>query len=346
MLRACVPRAFSWSPLCIRALSQHEAAKWAARGTGMVRSEAVGMGAAWTGSFNEQMAPALVAGVRASAGKAVAARDGLQAHEVYRDARVQVVSDEAVTQTQAKALATRIEKAYDFDKTAQKWPSAQVLDAPLTVAVLTNGAFGRFTGDTSGSIAGVTTGPNLFVMPDRVLGRRNAQDENTIAHELGHVQDFREAGKRLEQVPIYLQEGKAYILGENYPLAENMKNPHIQYVGNALKQLTGDQARDILKTFRTNADEANAGPKGFWGEVTGALFVEFLRTRMGGTGSADAVPKLASVTAAVGGGESYGQAFHEQFGVTPAQAESSFIDYVQRTEGQPVDRFRGTLFSA
>lgn len=267
--------------------------------------------------------------------------DGIRVSEVYSDDQVQIVSDEKVSAAKAKSLANRIEKAWDFDESRQHWADPTPLQKPLTVAVLSNDAFGKLTGDTTGATAGVTTGPDLFAVPDRVLGRRNAQDENTIAHELGHIQDIRECGERIEDVPIYLQEGKEYLLGECYPLEEKMKNPHITYVGDALKRLTGKDADWLMKHFRHAADEQASGNVGFFGEVTGALFVEFLRVRLN---HPDAVAQVAGVISDVGKGKSYDAAFRSHFGLSPKEAEKQFVDFIARTDGNPVARLEGTLF--
>jgi hypothetical protein len=265
----------------------------------------------------------------------------VQVVQVYRDDFVRIVSDKDVSQAQARSLADRIEKAWQFDSRNQHWEDQKRLDRPLTVAVLSREAFGDLTGDFTGSTAGVTTGPDLFAVPETVLGRQQAQDENTIAHELGHVQDLREAGKQIDQIPIYLQEGKEYLLGEEYPLAEGMKNPHLQYVADALARLKGTDASWLLSHFRTVQDEGRPGNVGFFGEVTGALFVEFLRVHLG---AGDAVDKLADVVEAVGHGEEFPTAFRKRFGMELSDAEKAFVQFIGKTEGNPAERLAGTLF--
>jgi hypothetical protein len=274
-----------------------------------------------------------------------AADEGLELWSVYRDQHVHVVSDEPINPQAGKALSDKIEKAYDWDEGQQHWNREEPLGTPLTVAVLSRQNFSALTGDSTGSVAGVTTGPNLFVVPDSVLGRKSAMDDETIAHELGHVQDFREGGEGLQQVPIYLQEGKEYCLGERYPVSEKMKNPHTQYVGNILGKISAQDAQRVMTHFRTGEDEAQSGNFGFIGETTGALFVEYLRTRLGGKGVPDALPRIANVISQVGTGQSYDQAFRSQFGVDPQQAERSFVQYIHDTEGNPTARLSGTLFA-
>jgi hypothetical protein len=284
-----------------------------------------------------------LAGVAGNEPPADAEQGGLWS--VYQDEHVRVVSDEPLDPAAGKALSDRIEKAYSWDEGQQHWKQPGPLGSQLTVAVLSRPVFSALTGDPTGSVAGVTTGPNLFVVPDSVIGRKSAMDDETIAHELGHVQDFREGGKGLQQVPIYLQEGKEYCLGERYPLSEKMANPHIQYVANELGKITGKDAQRVMTQFRTPQDEAGSGNFGFIGETTGALFVEYLRTRLGGKGVPDALPRVANVIAQVGSGSSYAAAFKGQFGVSPTQAESDFVRYIHQTEGNPTARLAGTLFA-
>lgn len=273
-----------------------------------------------------------------------AATNAVRIQTIYQDEHVHVVSDQPIDPAKGKLLSERIETAYKWDQKQQHWANKDVLNSPLTVAVLSRPMFSALTGDMTGSVAGVTTGPNLFVMPDAVMDRKSAMDDQTIAHELGHVQDFREGGERLKEVPIYLQEGKEYVLGEKYPLSEHLPNPHIQYVAKTLGEITGRDAQRVMDHFRVAADEANSGNFGFMGETTGALFVEYLRTRLGGKGVADAVPRVAQTITQVGNGASYDEAFTRQFGVSPKTAERDFVTFIAATEGNPQARLGGTLF--
>jgi len=263
--------------------------------------------------------------------------------EVYRDAQVRVVSDAGMTSAQGHALADRVEEAYRFDARKQHWPDTEPLGKTITVAALSRGAFAQVTGDTSGSVAGVTTSPDVFAMPASQATRRSADGDATIAHELGHVQDLREAGRRISQVPIYLQEGKEYLLGDMYPSSRGATGHSLQSVTWELGRISGADALDVMRNFRTVRDEAEAGPLGFRGEVVGALFVEFLRTRLNG-GTPDAIGKVADVIADVGQGATYGEAFKARFKVAPAEAEAAFVRYVAQTTGNPWERLRGTLY--
>jgi hypothetical protein len=293
----------------------------------------------------ESMVPAEPGGafVAASNDHVLPFRQGISVNvPVYSDEHVRVLSDERLDPTAGAALARRIEAAYRYDERVQQWKDDRRLDAPLTVAVLSAEAFARFTGDRSGSIGGVTTGPDLFVVPDRVLNGKTAMDEQVIAHELSHIQDFRQGGAAVTKVPIYLQEGKAYLLGETYPRSEHLANPHIQYVGKALGQISGEDAANVMKHFRTGEDEARSGAFGFIGETAGALFIEFMRVQMG---EKHALQKVAEVVSDVGHGSTYEAAFQRQFETTPRKVEAAFVDFVTQTEGDPRERLKGTLFA-
>jgi hypothetical protein len=263
--------------------------------------------------------------------------------EVYRDAQVRVVTDAAMTQAQGRALASRVEEAYRFDSKKQHWPDNAPLAKTITIAALSREAFAQVTGDTTGSVAGVTTSPDVFALPASQATRRTADGDATIAHELGHIQDLREGGQGIDQVPIYLQEGKEYLLGDMFPASRGATGHSLQSQTWELGRISGAEALDVMRNFRTVRDEAEAGPLGFRGEVVGALFVEFLRTRLNG-GTPDAIGKVADVIADVGQGASYAQAFKAQFKVTPAEAETAFVRYVAQTTGNPWERLRGTLY--
>ncbi len=261
--------------------------------------------------------------------------------EVYRSDSVRVVADHPVDAAQAARLAQRIESAYRSDAARLKWDDARPLAEQLTVAVLSARAFAAVTGDSTGAIAGVTTGPNLFVMPDRVLSRFGPDDADTIAHELTHVQDLRQAGSSVDSIPTYLLEGKAYVVGDAYARG-NLA--HLESVAATLGQLSADDAAWVLRNFRRPEAEQNAPRAVYLGEITGALFVEFLRTRLNGRGDAAALDKLSNATDVVDEGVSFAAAFAREFGVPLSEAERQFVRYIGQTEADPEARLQGTLY--
>lgn len=264
--------------------------------------------------------------------------------EVFHDKAVRVVSDAAMTFAQGQALAARIEEAFRYDLDRQHWSERAPLNKPLTVAALSREGFYQLTGDQTGSIAGVTTGPNVFAVPMSTALHPSDDGDSVIAHELGHVQDIREAGARISRVPIYLQEGKEYLLGDSYPAYRGHTQHDLSSVSEELSRVSAVEAEAVMRHFRTVKDEAHAGFQGFRDEVVGALFVEFLRTRFEG-GKTDAIPRIAELIVEVGKGQTYDQAFRSQFGKGAAEAEKAFVQYVATTEGNRSERLRGTLYA-
>lgn len=270
-------------------------------------------------------------------------RAGVEVHEVYSDGRVHIVSDTELSQADARALARKVEAFYDWDAQQQHWKDPAPLSAPLTVAALSRSVFSALVGDPTGSVGGFTTGPGLFVMPSDSARRGGPDDDVVVAHELGHVQDFREGGARIKDVPIYLQEGKAYLLGDQAALAKGGHPRNVDDVSRALARVTADDAKKVMTGFRTSRDEATWGRYGFYGETIGALYVEYLRLHFKG-GKPDAFSRVADVIAGVGHGEDYAQAFSERFGASPAEAEAGFVKWMRDTDGKPDLRLEDTLY--
>jgi len=268
-------------------------------------------------------------------------------HTVFSDSLVKIVSDENLSLDQAKAVAKKIEDANAFDIAQQGWTNTKPLGKQITVEVLTKAGFDKLLGGDSTGVAGVTMDANTMAVPDDLTSRQNPDDDDTIAHEVSHVQDFREGGRHLDDVPIYVQEGKAYSLGDMYPIAlkEDDKDPVLGGIADSLGKLTGAQAQDVMDHYRTAADESAPGRNGFRDETTGALYIQFLKTRLGGAGKSDAVPRMAQVIADVGKGIKYDDAFKKQFGVTPKESEAAFVKYVKDTEGKPAERLKGTVWA-
>ncbi len=257
-------------------------------------------------------------------------------YDAFEDAQVRVETDRPVPRAQAKALAARIERAWASDLKAMRWDDPVPLREKLTVAVLSAAHFAEFTGDTTGAIAGVTTGKDVFVMPDRVLRGTSRDDENTIAHELSHVQDFREAGDAFGSVPTYLEEGKAYVLGDAY----GREPKHLADVARTMASLSADDVAYLLKNFRTASAERRPPQFVYAGEVMGALFVEYLATHV----RRDAVVRLSDAVEAAGHGGRFTDAFKKSFGLSLPELERRFVEFVRDTEGQPARRLAGTLY--
>ena len=266
---------------------------------------------------------------------------------IYKDSFVTIKTDDPkMTAAQGKTLAQQIEKAYDYDTKTEAWQNTQPLGKhTLVVEALTKAGYDKALGGDSTGVAGVTMGPNLVDVPENLADSTNPDDHDTIAHELNHVQDFREAGKGIDKIPVYEQEGKAYLMGDSYPIAlgEDKKDPVLGQIGNYLTKLTGTQARDVMDNYRAGSAEGDPSRNGFRDETTGALYVEFLKLHYNG-GSSDAIQKLAQVTSEVGQGKSYDAAFQDQFGTSSKSSEDAFVKWVTDTEKDPTARMKGTLW--
>src|SRR5262249_23035050 len=124
-----------------------------------------------------------------------------------------------LSKAKAQAVAKKIEDAGKFDAAQQQWPNSSPLGKQIVVEVLSKKGFDAVLGGDSTGVAGVTLSPDLMAVPDTVATKSTPDDDDTIAHEVSHVQDERQGGNRIDLVPTYLQEGKAYVLGDSYPIA-------------------------------------------------------------------------------------------------------------------------------
>ena len=268
---------------------------------------------------------------------------------VYQDQFCKIVTDDSkMTKAQGQALAKKVEDAWQADLKLEQWKNTAPLNKnQLTVEALTKSGFDKALGGDSTGVAGVTMGPDLMAVPENLTSSTNPDDDDTIAHELNHVMDFREAGNGIDSIPVYEQEGKAYTVGDTYPITEgkDKSDPVLRGVGEELSKITGAQAADVMKNYRDGSAESDPSRDGFRDETTGALYVQYLQTRLGGKGVPDAVQRLAQVTADVGTGQSYDSAFQKEFGVSSKSTEDAFVKYVTATEGKPSERMSGTLWA-
>ena len=267
-------------------------------------------------------------------------------HLVWQDQFVKVVSDENLSKAKAQAVAKKIEDAARFDSAQHQWPDSKPLGKQVTVEVLSKKGFDALFGGDAGGTAGVTLGPDLMAVPDTVATKSTPDDDDTLAHEMVHVQDERIGGDRVDLVPTYLQEGKAYVLGDSYPIAlhEDANDPALRGVAQQVGNVTAAKAQDVIDHYRDPEAEEDPSRDGFVDETTGALYVEYLRTRLNGTGVSDTIPRLAKVIGEVGKGATYEDAFQKQFGVSMKDSEKGFVKFVKDTEGKPAERLKGMLW--
>jgi hypothetical protein len=263
-------------------------------------------------------------------------RDG-KPHVVFQNKKVTLVSDEKLSKAQIKRAVRRAEGALANDARVQgiKPPKGRV-----EVDVYSDKSFRRAVGDPA--IAAFSD-QNFVVVNDRIARKKQSGfDTYAQAHELGHVLDYQLAGNKVHTIPSFLREGKEFLLGYKWNEKTGTVDQYKKVSAAQLKGLTAAQAKAALDDLR-GPDESRAKDL-TTDERVGTLYVEFLRTRLGGAGKPDALQRLEKMTARVGKGDAFAAAFEKQFGVAPQEAEAQFLAYVQQTEGKPRERLRGTTF--
>jgi hypothetical protein len=76
----------------------------------------------------------------------------------------------------------------------------------------------------------------------------------------------------------------------------------------------------------------------------GAIFLEFLRCRLNGTGYPDAHPRSARMITNMGQGSGFKVAFQKEFGTTVEDAQAQFVKFIAETQNDPTERLKGTVY--
>jgi hypothetical protein len=256
---------------------------------------------------------------------------------IVREGRFAVVaSDVALGPQELDALERRIEDAYAFSLGQHAWEDERPLMKPVNVVVLSTRAFehalGLQPGESHG-VGGITRGPDLFIIPERVARRATPLTEDTFAHELTHVQDLREAGGGYAGAPVLFREGKAYVTGNAFSETFEEDNAAIRDMRQFLGAMTERDVRTAILMDRPTLET----------EAAGGLFFEYLRVHLS---LPDAVARGAQVVDALDEGQTFEQAFEKYFGVTYDWAKRAFLTFISATEGRPEDRVAGTIWEA
>jgi hypothetical protein len=263
---------------------------------------------------------------------------------VYDFGKIEIATDERLTERQARRIARHALAAYEQDYYESGRGRAGP-GAPLTIGVFSDQTFAEFTGDRRGRVFGVQTDRNTIVMRDDIV-RGKPRDLAVLAHEVSHVQDERQAGgERVYRIPSFLREGKAVVLGNRYVASRGLTNGEVQRTARELGGYTAEQASETFRAYRGDTRAENRSGNGKRHQQIGALYVEFLRTRLGG-GHPDALASLSRIAREVGtkGKLSFDAAFQKHFGVPPAEAEAAFVQFMSETQGNPAERLRGTIY--
>ena len=257
-----------------------------------------------------------------------------------RNGLLQVVSPDAgdMTQDQCRAVTGKTMAAWRFAAGLNGWTRlADTEKHPLTERLI---SVSRMRIEHPG-VLGFSRGGTLFVVSLAVLDDPFAN--GTLAHELAHIQAYRALGSRARPglVPRYFIEGHGLSIGRSYRdhLGVLTRDFDTHKAGQIAK-LTAAEAQTILTD---NSYASRGSHENDVMESMGIFFVEYLRVRCRG-GIPDVVPRMARVFESVGSGQSYEQAFQQQFGVPITQVVSEVVSFMKRTESNPAARLKATRY--
>jgi len=241
------------------------------------------------------------------------------------DGFLEIYSDHPVDPARCRAVSARVLKAYAFVGDRAAWKDRSLLTArPLQFAMV---------GDGASKVLGYAKGPNLMVMKDSYMD--DPLSEGTLAHELMHIQDFRQLrGKKL---PSFMMEGRALTIGQAYRL----------HVG----QAAGDYDRQMARSaVGFTAEKAmalldNYSAHGWDNQAIGTVVVEFMRTKWKG-GIADVNPRLSRMIERIAAGREFEQAFQDEFGESAEAFAEAFAGFLRATQGDAQRRLQGTMWQS
>jgi hypothetical protein len=257
---------------------------------------------------------------------------------LYEHGLIRISSDVALSEESMKRFAERAEHAYRTAADLHGWQVEGDLAKPFTVHLFSQEVAERDH-----------PGLNLACAGDHVLAHARVIDDpgftdGTLVHEETHLLHNR---KGVGHLGHYLEEGTAQELQRRYD-AEYQKDK-ARFVSNMqgetpfLAAMAPEEAKRLLE--QTVWDKKDIGPT----EDLGCLFVEFLRTKLGGTGYPDYAKRIAHMVETMpklaldqpGWREEYLKHLHGEFG---DRTEVRFLDYLRDTAGKPGARFAGTVF--
>jgi len=216
-------------------------------------------------------------------------------------------------------------KAFAFVTEAAAWKDRALLTAqPLKFSVL---------GDPALKVLGYAQGPNLMVMKDAYMD--NPLSEGTLAHELAHIQDFRQL--RGQRMPSFMFEGRALTIGQAYRV--HIGQPLGDYdrqMARSAATFTPEQAIALLENYRG---------RGWDNQAVGTVVVEFMRVRWNG-GIKDINSRLSRMVERIAGGREFDAAFQDEFKASADAFAEAFMGFLRATQGNPQERLRGTMWAS
>lgn len=241
------------------------------------------------------------------------------------DRFLQVYAAHAIDAARCKAVLERVLRSFAFVAERAAWKDRR----PLTVRPLQF----ALVGDSATRLLGYAQGPDLMVMKDTYLDQ--PLSEGTLAHELAHIQDFRQLrGKRL---PSFLLEGRALTIGQAY--REHLGQPPGDYdsqMARSAAGFTAEKAMELLENYRGH---------GWDNQAIGTVVVQYMQAQWQG-GIADVIPRLSRMVERIAAGREFEQAFEDEFGVSAEAFAEAFADYLRATQGDPKRRLQGTMWQS
>ena len=241
------------------------------------------------------------------------------------DGFLQIYTAHPLEPGRCKAIVTRVLKVYAFVTERADWKDNRILTVtPLQFALV---------GYSAIKVLGYAKGPNLMVMKDSYLDQ--PLSEGTLAHELTHIQDFRQLrGKRL---PSFMFEGRALTIGQAYRLhVGQTPGDYDRRMARSAVSFTAEQAMELLDNY---------GGQGWDNQAIGTVVVEYMRTAWNG-GIADINPRLSRVIERMAAGREFEQAFQDEFGVAAEAFAENFAAFLRATQADAKRRLRGTMWQS
>jgi len=216
-------------------------------------------------------------------------------------------------------------RAYAFVADKAAWTDRRRLTArPLQFALV---------GDSAINVLGYAKGPNLMVMKDSYLDK--PLSEGTLAHELTHIQDFRQLrGKRM---PSFMFEGRALTIGHAYRMHVGQRpGDYDRQMARSAAGFTAERAMVLLDNERGH---------GWDNQAIGTVVVEYMRAQWKG-GVADIHARLSRMIERIAAGRAFEQAFADEFGVSAEAFAETFATFLNSTQNDPQRRLRGTIWQS
>jgi hypothetical protein len=241
------------------------------------------------------------------------------------DGFLEVYSDHAVDPARCKAIAGRVLKTFAFVAERAAWKDRSILTArPLQFALVGDGAI---------NVLGYAKGPNIMVMKDSYMDQ--PLSEGTLAHELTHIQDFRQLkGKKM---PSFMFEGRALTIGQAYRLQVGQSpGDYDRQMARSAVGFTAETAMELLDNYSGH---------GWDNQAIGTVVVEYMRTTWKG-GIADINPRLSRMIERMAAGREFEQAFQDEFGESAEAFAEAFAGFLRATQGDSHARLKGTMWKA